>query len=147
MKRFLVTTLCVLMVGAGMVLASEASADGCPVTRCEPERVPRRLVVHDPRDCRDEVLYPGVKAKVHCVLVQNGMQWQIPTADYIVWRESRWQPGAYNGSCCYGLFQINVYAHPELFGRYGHWSDPVSNAAMAVAVYRKAGYSWRPWGL
>src|SRR5262245_58088661 len=116
MKRFLMTTLCVLIVGAGIVLAEGASADGCPVTRCDPERPPpKRLVVHDPADCRDRVLYPDAKAAVHCVLVQNGMRWEIPTADYIVWRESRWQPGAWNGGCCYGLFQINVYAHGELF--------------------------------
>lgn len=48
-----------------------------------------------------------------------------------------------NGSTDYGLWQINSVHRADLDS--GSWQDPVDNARMAYAVYRRAGNSFSPW--
>jgi hypothetical protein len=41
----------------------------------------------------------------------------------------------------YGLFQINVRAHPQYRGRYSLLFDPVQNAKIALQIFRQQGFS------
>lgn len=43
----------------------------------------------------------------------------------------------------YGLFQINVHAHPDF--DLDQWYDPLYNAAYALKVYTWADDSFEPW--
>lgn len=67
--------------------------------------------------------------------------WSCEQALAVAWRESNWQPHAYNAGCgCAGLFQIaSVHGHPlsTLF-------DPEMNVAIAYELYLQRG--WQPWG-
>jgi soluble lytic murein transglycosylase-like protein len=66
--------------------------------------------------------------------------------------ESSGNPSAYNpetasgnpqGKGSYGLWQINLNAHPEFAGQ--NLYDPATNANAAFSVYSQAGGSFRPW--
>lgn len=68
----------------------------------------------------------------------------------IAWRESKFQPGAYNGWCCYGLFQIHWGAHKGWLATLGIDStsdllDARRNTEVAYLIYQRAG-GWGPWG-
>ncbi len=68
----------------------------------------------------------------------------------IAWRESNYIPTAFNGSCCYGLFQIYWTVHAGWLDDYGIYSsadllDARKNATAAYALYQRAG-GWGPWG-
>ena len=68
----------------------------------------------------------------------------------IAWRESNYIPTAYNGWCCYGLFQIYWSVHVSWLDDYGIYSstdlfDARKNATAAYALYQRAG-GWGPWG-
>lgn len=68
----------------------------------------------------------------------------------IAWRESGYQADAYNGWCCYGLFQIYYSVHATWLDDHGiHQAsdlfDARKNAEAAYALYRSAG-GWGPWG-
>lgn len=41
----------------------------------------------------------------------------------------------------YGLFQINVRAHPQYRGRFSLLFDPVQNARIALQIYRQQGFT------
>jgi soluble lytic murein transglycosylase-like protein len=67
----------------------------------------------------------------------------------IVRRESNFVPSAYNGSCCYGLFQIHFGANQRSLAALGVTSadqllDPVTNINVALWMYQRSG--WGPWG-
>jgi hypothetical protein len=71
------------------------------------------------------------------------------TALLIVQRESGFNPRAYNGWCCYGLFQIHWGAHRSSLSSIGITSadqllDAASNIRAAVLVYQRSG-GWGPW--
>lgn len=68
----------------------------------------------------------------------------------IAWRESKYRPNAYNGWCCYGLFQIHWGAHQSWLDDLGiHTIDDLrdarKNTEAAYAIYQRAG-GWGPWG-
>jgi LysM repeat protein len=69
----------------------------------------------------------------------------------VAYRESTWQPAAFNGTCCYGLFQIHFTAHRVwLKSAFGITTaqqlfDPTLNSKVAYALYQSAG-GWGPWG-
>jgi LysM repeat protein len=68
----------------------------------------------------------------------------------IAWRESKYQPGVYNGWCCYGVFQIYWSVHVSWLDAYGIYSssdllDARKNITAAYALYERAG-GWGPWG-
>ena len=63
-------------------------------------------------------------------------------------RESGLRPDAYNGSCCYGLFQIYFEANRSFLASLGVTSanqllDARTNAQVAYAMYQRSG--WGPW--
>jgi Transglycosylase SLT domain len=63
-------------------------------------------------------------------------------------RESSLQPDAYNGWCCYGLFQIYFDANRSFLAALGVTSpqqllDARTNATVAYAMYLRSG--WGPW--
>ncbi len=68
----------------------------------------------------------------------------------IAFRESRYVATAYNGTCCYGVFQIHWGAHKSWLDDYGITStndlfDARKNITAAYAIYQRAG-GWGPWG-
>jgi len=67
----------------------------------------------------------------------------------IAYRESRLVPTAYNGWCCYGLFQIHWGAHQGWLDDIGVTApqqlyDARVNAQVALQIYVRAG-GWGPW--
>ena len=67
----------------------------------------------------------------------------------IAYRESRLVPTAYNGWCCYGLFQIHWEAHRGWLDDIGITApqqlyDARVNAQVALQIYVRAG-GWGPW--
>jgi hypothetical protein len=69
----------------------------------------------------------------------------LVTAVAVAGAESSYRPAARNPSGASGLWQILPSAHPEKFAGGVDWANPVTNAAMAYAVWVEAGRSWRPW--
>jgi LysM repeat protein len=68
----------------------------------------------------------------------------------IAFRESRYQATAYNGWCCYGVFQIHWNAHKGWLAGVGVTSsqqllDARTNIQIAYTIYQRAG-GWGPWG-
>jgi cytoskeletal protein RodZ len=68
----------------------------------------------------------------------------------IAYRESNYKSSAYNGSCCYGVFQINWSSHRSWLDDYGITStndllDARKNITAAYALYQRSG-GWGPWG-
>ena len=63
-------------------------------------------------------------------------------------RESGLQPDAYNGWCCYGLFQIYFDANRSFLSGLGVTAaeqlfDARTNVRVAYAMYQRSG--WGPW--
>ena len=68
----------------------------------------------------------------------------------VAYRESRYVATAYNGWCCYGIFQIHWTAHKGWLAGIGVTSaqqlfDARTNIELAYAIYVRAG-GWAPWG-
>ena len=69
----------------------------------------------------------------------------------IAWRESNYIATAYNGWCCYGVFQIYC-TRPRRAGSTtigvntaSDLLDARKNITAAYALYQRAG-GWGPWG-
>jgi LysM repeat protein len=67
----------------------------------------------------------------------------------IAHRESRHRADAYNGWCCYGVFQIYWNVHRSWMSGHGVASasqlfDARTNIEMAYRIYQRAG-GWGPW--
>ena len=56
----------------------------------------------------------------------------------VAYAESSWDPNNKN-SCCHGLWQINIGAHP---GMSANVYDPIQNAKYAYTIFRAAGNKW-----
>lgn len=77
--------------------------------------------------------------------------------DYIIWRESRCNPNAYNGrgrDNSYGLMQLNMKAHKSWVGPIVGWDftelyNPSVNLSVAKKLYDRAknafGCGFQPW--
>lgn len=66
---------------------------------------------------------------------------QLVNAVAVAYAESSWNTDAAN-SCCYGLWQINKDAHPDLWARFcggDRWKVPNNNAHAAYEIWRRAG--------
>jgi hypothetical protein len=68
---------------------------------------------------------------------------------FVAHRESSFVPTAYNGWCCYGLFQIYFDANKAFLATVGVTApeqllDPFVNTRAAYALYQRSG--WAPWG-
>ena len=68
----------------------------------------------------------------------------------IAWRESNYRVDAFNGSCCYGVFQLHWASHKSWLDDYGITSpndllDARKNITAAYALYQRSG-GWGPWG-
>ncbi len=61
--------------------------------------------------------------------------------------ESGYRNWAYNGSCCYGVFQIHYGSHKRRLAARGlgldGLYDPKVNIAIALEIFNEQG--WRPW--
>lgn len=49
------------------------------------------------------------------------------------------------GQGSFGLWQINSYYHPEYGPDFTTLYDPQTNANAAYSVYRRSGYTFKPW--
>jgi hypothetical protein len=58
----------------------------------------------------------------------------------VAWCESRMETGAANGQYL-GLFQMGATAR----AKYGHGSDPWTQAEAAFRYFADSGFSWGPW--
>lgn len=66
--------------------------------------------------------------------------WSCETALAVTWRESNWQPHAYNGkSGCAGLWQIHPIHGYSLSTRF----DPEASTLIAYELWLARG--WQPW--
>lgn len=111
--------------------------------------------------------YPTVPAWAECpelwaTALQAGWAWvHLEKLDYLMWRESRCVPTAFNskdpngGSL--GLLQINFFwCKPNRYTKQGFLqdkevlsecsslADPAANLKAALTIYRNSG--WGPWG-
>ena len=90
----------------------------------------------------------GTPAQVKAMIEQ---QWPADSLDHalaVAWRESRYRPEVFNGSCCYGVFQINASSHRARLRAHG-WTtqdlyDPQVNITIALEIFNEQG--WGPWG-
>lgn len=112
--------------------------------------------------------YPTVPATAKCPMwwvvgLRAGWKWaDMPKLDYLMWRESRCVPTAFNakdpngGSL--GLAQINFYwckssrwypagylQTQNVLARCEDLADPTVNLTAALAIQQESG--WGPWGL
>lgn len=66
----------------------------------------------------------------------------------VAYRESRYRHTAFNGWCCYGVFQINASAHTRRLAARGlgvdGLFDPRVNIEIALEIFQESG--WGPWG-
>jgi len=73
--------------------------------------------------------------------------WDCETALAITWRESNWQPHAYNPSSgCAGLWQLSPIHHARVTAHGWLWSDtydPSKNTVIAYELWLESG--WYPW--
>lgn len=77
--------------------------------------------------------------------IQAGFpQSEANTAAAVALAESAGRTDAVSPTHDYGVMQINMSAHPELFRQYA-WNDPAQNMKMAFVVWTQAGGSWSPW--
>jgi hypothetical protein len=88
-------------------------------------------------------------AQVEALIRQAFPDDQEEKALAVAWRESRLDPRAYNGWCCYGLFQIYFKANASFLATLGVTAaeqlyDPVLNTRVALAMFQRSG--WAPWG-
>jgi hypothetical protein len=77
--------------------------------------------------------------------------WPADSVGYaleVAYRESTYRSNAYNGWCCYGVFQINASAHKRRLTARGLTTadlfDAEVNVAIALEIYEESG--WGPWG-
>jgi LysM repeat protein len=87
-----------------------------------------------------------VKAVIRSIFPES--EWD--TAFTIADRESRFVPTAYNGWCCYGVFQIYWNVHKSWLDDLGISSssdlyDPLLNVKAAYALWQRSGNSWHAW--
>lgn len=66
----------------------------------------------------------------------------------VAYNESRYRSNAYNGGCCYGVFQINASAHAWRLKARGLGTadlfDAKVNIEIAIDIFQDSG--WGPWG-
>jgi hypothetical protein len=72
----------------------------------------------------------------------------VDRALQVAYNESRYRSDAYNGNCCYGVFQISASAHAERLRARGLSTadlyDAKVNIEIAVEIFQESG--WGPWG-
>jgi hypothetical protein len=65
----------------------------------------------------------------------------------VAFKESNYQARAFNGSCCYGVFQIHYGSHKGRLAARGlgleGLYDPKVNIEIALEIFREQG--WSPW--
>jgi hypothetical protein len=65
----------------------------------------------------------------------------------VAWKESNYQARVFNGSCCYGVFQIHYGSHKGRLAARGlgleGLYDPKVNIEIALEIFREQG--WSPW--
>ena len=92
--------------------------------------------------CLDRIkAYDRAGPKLHAVISLN------PKALEVARLESGYRNWAYNGSCCYGVFQIHYGSHKRRLAARGlgldGLYDPKVNIAIALEIFNEQG--WRPW--
>ena len=85
---------------------------------------------------------------VKALIIQMWPADSVDRALRIAWRESNYRNDVYNGSCCYGVFQINARSHRGRLAARGLTTsalfDPKVNIEIALEIFQEQG--WGPWG-
>jgi len=85
---------------------------------------------------------------VKALIIQMWPADSVDRALQIAWRESNYRNDVYNGSCCYGVFQINAKSHQGRLRARGLTTsallDPKVNIEIALEIFQEQG--WGPWG-
>lgn len=102
-----------------------------------------------------ERLSPSTIAQI--ARAANFPEAEIPVAVAVALAESGGRPSAHCHNCLgvsedsRGLWQINVNAHADKLTRRGltpaDLFDPLTNATIALEVWRERSGSWRPWSV
>ena len=133
----------------------DRGADRPPRPRRRPEpptttEAPTTTRGHRPRHDRRlrTTAAPGIPSDVEGIIRYVWPDELEERALAIAYRESRYVPTAYNGWCCYGLFQIYFNVNRSFLAGQGVTSadqllDAYTNARVAYAMYQASG--WAPW--
>jgi hypothetical protein len=102
-----------------------------------------------PAPAKVVVAVPLTKAQIVALIQGTFPPEQVAKAMVVVNRESTFTPTAYNGICCYGLFQINYNANKAFLATLGVTSasqlyDAATNIRIAFSMWQRSG--WGPWG-
>ena len=97
-------------------------------------------------------VYSGARPTPEQVVAMIREIWPAELAERaiaVAHRESRHRADAYNGWCCYGVFQIYWRVHQSWMAAHGVTSvnqmyDARTNITMAYQIYQRAG-GWGPW--
>jgi hypothetical protein len=87
--------------------------------------------------------------QVHQIIREVFPEGEHEMAITVASRESSFRANAYNGSCCYGIFQIHFQAHRTWLQGLGITSasqlyDARTNVELAYRIFQRSG-GWGPW--
>lgn len=137
---------------AGSSTGSSSTARSAPAPTPPPTTAPPATV---PRTTPPTTTAPRPRAstespaQVEAIIREIWPADQADRAVLVAQRESRLRPDAYNGHCCYGVFQIYWSVHRSWLSSHGvttsaHLLDARTNVRMAYELYRRSG-GWGPW--
>ena len=145
----------VILPGADICLPAGATmptqpttTTAAPVTTQAPTTAP---VTTQPATTQPPVTSPPASANDVQQIIRDVWPDELEEkALQIAWRESNYKPNAFNGWCCYGVFQIYWSVHADWLDDYGIYSssdlfDANKNIRAAYALYQSSG-GWGPWG-
>ena len=141
----------VILPGDEICLPAGATMPSQPSTTTQPPATTQPPVTSAPATTQPPVTSaPASAAQVQQMIREIWPDELEEKALQIAWRESNYIPTAYNGFCCYGVFQIYWSVHASWLDDYGIYSssdmfDARKNVAAAYALYQRAG-GWGPWG-
>lgn len=99
-----------------------------------------------PRGCDQAPKGVWTQREVKCAIARSFPVSARRDALCIAWHESRLRRTAIGSAGERGLFQLHpIHRHWIGSARWSRMFDPVVNAAMARALWKSSGYSWRPW--
>lgn len=139
---------CRALVAASLLFAVIMSFPTAPtsdaaIVRDADRRVPAKIC---PIDWKKSTWH--VKKLIRCAAGQYGVSRK--KAIYVAWRESRFQPRAYNAvGGAAGVFQHLVKYWPERAETFGFEDRSVFNARANIFVSMRMvrRYGWWPWGM
>jgi Transglycosylase SLT domain len=144
---------------AGAVSISPVAVDGAPAAqaiRPAPAAAAEAVVTHHPKANKPKVCpihWRRGPAYVEKLIRCAAIHWHVPggpqEALFIAWRESHYQPWAYNPSGAEGIYQHMRQYWPSRAASYGFADWSAFNARANVIVTMRMVHAlgnWAPWG-